>query len=132
MATNIIYDRIFKGLKSVIGGSVVLGTDATTRKPEYFRLHLANSPEQVENFGSSITMLYTVNIDFNTNNSDNQKYLSQAISNALNSLNNNAYYVDGSTYHWHGGNVINSEYGNGDGFDSRIIWTCYHSELKGS
>ena len=136
MAVNIIYDRIFKGLRSVIGPRVIVGNTKAAGSAEYVRLSMAGNPEHIETTGPSRAMLYSVNIDLITNKSSNARYLSQAVSNIIDSLNDNTAYAPDGVHYWINGQVIPSEYGpltDEDGqeiYDARILWTATHTEIK--
>ena len=133
MATNIIYDRILKGLKTIIGNRAIIADSDSPKSSEYTLLSMASSPELIENTGPSISMLYSVNIDIMTNKARKSRYLSQAVSDVLDSLNANPAYTTGGVYYWHDGQVLTSEYGSieEEGYAHRILWTATHTEVKG-
>jgi len=138
MATNIIYDRIFKGLKKVLGRRAIVEGDLAPKSAEFIRLSLESSPELIENTGPTHAMLYSINIDFVTNRARRAKYITQALSNILDLLNEAPAYTTGGVYYWHDAKIITSEYGEAFDdedqklYDSRIVWTCTHTETKGA
>jgi len=136
MATNIIYDRIFKGLKLILGRSAVVEGDRMPHSAEYVRLSLSSNPEMVENTGASYAMAYFVNIDLVTNKANKPKYMTQAIADIMNDLNSHTAYTADSVYYWHTSEILSSE---PDGaldendkqlYAARILWTCTHTEIK--
>jgi hypothetical protein len=136
MATNIIYDKIFKGLQAVLGRNTVVMGDQLPRSAEYVQLSLESEPELIENTGASYAMRYTVNIDLITNRAKKPKYLTQALSDIRNDLNTNTAYSPSGVYHWHDGQTLTSE--TGDALDenekqmyaARIIWAATHTEVR--
>jgi len=136
MAVNIIYDRIFKGLKAVLGKRTVVQGDQLPRVAEYIELSMASMPEHIEVTGPSRAMLYTVNVDLITNKANKPKYMTQAISDIIDNLNDNPAYTTGGVYYWHNGQVIPGEYeGALDDNDkqlyaARILWTATHTEIR--
>ena len=136
MATNIIYDRIFKGLKLILGRRAIIEGDNEPKSSEFIRLSMESSPELIENTGASYAMLYSINIDLVTNRAKRAKYLSQAVSNILNLLNQNTAYDTSGVYYWHDGQVLTSEFGEAYDEDekqvyaARILWTATHTELR--
>jgi len=130
MATNIIYDRIFKGLKILLGRRAIIMGDDAPKSSDYILLSMESSPELIENTGPTTAMLYSVNIDFVTNRAKKAKYITQQLSNIWNILNNNTAYTAKGVYYWHGAETINSEFGEGEGFASRILWTATHTEQR--
>ena len=136
MATNIIYDRIFKGLKLVLGNKAVIRGSDSTRFNEYISLSMAESPGLIENTGASYAMLYSVNIDLITNRANKTKYMSQMLSDVLESLNDNPAYTADGVYYWHDGQILTSEDGeeldedDKQLFAHRILWTATHTEIK--
>ena len=95
MATNIIYDRIFKGLKLVLGNKAVIKGSDSNKFNEYISLSMAESPELIENTGASYAMLYSVNIDLVSNRATKPKYMSQMLSDVIENLNDNPAYTSG-------------------------------------
>ena len=138
MATNIIYNKIFKGLKLILGNRAVVKGDRLPRGAEYIQLSMASMPELIENTGPSISMLYSVNVDLITNRAIKPKYITQAISDIENTLNANPAFTLGSVYYWHDGQILPSEYGEAldenekQMYAARISWTATHTEIKGS
>lgn len=130
MATNIIYDRIFKGLILILGKNTVVADDLGKTSSEYTRLSLESSPEMIENTGPTVSMRYSINIDIITNRAKRSKYITQAVSNILSKLNANPAYNAGGVYYWHDGQIIPGEYGEGEDYASRIVWQATHTEAK--
>jgi broad specificity polyphosphatase/5'/3'-nucleotidase SurE len=136
MATNIIYDRIFKGLKLILGRRAVIEGDLEPKAAEFIRLSTETSPELIENTGASYAMLYSINIDLVTNRAKRPKYITQALANIIRLLNQNTAYTTGGVYYWHDGAIITTEPGtllDEDGqviYAGRILWTATHTELK--
>jgi hypothetical protein len=136
MATNIMYDRIFKGLKLILGRRCIIEGDLEPKSSEIIKLSMESSPELIENTGASYAMLYSINIDLITNRAKRSKYITQAVSNILNSLNQNTAYNVSGAYYWHDGKVITSEYGEALDEDeqqlyaARILWTATHTEQR--
>ncbi len=130
MAVNIIYDRIFKGLKLILGRRAIIEGDTAPKSADYILLSMESSPELIENTGPSIAMLYSVNVDYITNRAKRPKYITQELSNILDKLNSSPAYTSGGVYYWHDGKILTSEYGSGEGYAARILWTATHTELK--
>jgi len=136
MSTNITYDRIFKGLKLILGKNTIIEDDLDKRTAEYVRLSTESSPELIENMGATFAMLYSINIDIVTNKAKRAKYLTQSVSNLLHTLNSNTAYTSGGVYYWHDGRILTSEPGealdeNGkQEYAWRILWTTTHTEAK--
>ena len=130
MATNIIYDRIFKGLKLVLGRRCLIGNDNAPKSADYIVISLESTPELLENTGASFSMLYSVNIDYVTNRAKKAEYITQEMSNIIRKLNDNPAKTTGGVYYWHDGQVLPGEPEEGEGFTRRILWTATHTELK--
>lgn len=138
MATNIMHDIIFNGLKKILGRRVVIDGEPEPKSAEFIRISMESSPELLENTGASYAMLYSVNIDLVTNRARRAKYITQTLSNILEALNQEPAYTSGGVYYWHDGKILTSEYGEAFDendqkiYDGRILWTCTHTEVKGA
>jgi hypothetical protein len=136
MATNIIYDRIFKGLKLILGKSAVVEGDRMPRAAEYIQLSEESYPELIENTGPTTAMLYSINIDLITNRAKKPKYISQQLSNIRNLLNTNTAYTTGGVYYWHNGTILATDPEravdeNGQEiYAARLLWTATHTEQR--
>ena len=135
MATNIIYDRIFKGLKAILKSKnrvFVRGEKVPTRSNEFVRLSLESSPFQIENTGPTSAMRYTVYVDFITNHRENTRYVTQSIADISDILNDNPCYSSGGVYYWHDGVIQESEFGpaDEDEYAARLVWSATHTEIK--
>ena len=136
MATNIVYDRIFKGLKLILGRRAVIEGDLEPKAAEFIRLSVESSPELIENTGASYAMLYSINIDLVTNRAKKPKYITQALANISRLLNQNTAYTASSVYYWHDGAIEGTEPGlalDDEGkelYAGRILWTATHTEIK--
>ena len=136
MAVNIIYDKIFAGLKIVLGRHTVVEDDLAPKSSEYIRLSKEAEPELLENAGGSFSMLYSVNIDLITNQAKRAKYITQAMSNIVRLLNDNPAKTTDGVYYWHDGQMLSSD--PGPAFDEedkqmyagRILWQATHTEIK--
>jgi hypothetical protein len=136
MATNIIYDRIFKGLKLILGRRAIVRRDDAPKSADYILLSMESSPELLENTGATFAMRYAVNIDFITNRAKKSQYITQEISNILFKLNSNPAYTVGDVYYWHDMAIEDSDFGellddnDRQIYAGRILWTATHTECK--
>jgi len=136
MATNIVYDRIFKGLKLVLGRSAVIDGDLEPKAAEFIRLSQESYPELIENTGASYAMLYSINIDLVTNRAKRPKYITQALANISRLLNQNTAKTTSGIYYWHDGAILTTEPSlalDDDGkelYAGRILWTATHTEQR--
>ena len=136
MSTNITYDRIYKGLKLVLGKNTVIMNEVDSKASEYVRLSVETSPELLENTGPTFAMRYFINIDIVMNRAKRAKYVTQAVSNVLHKLNSNPAYTANGVYYWHDMAILTSEAGeelDEDGkalYAWRILWTATHTECK--
>jgi len=134
VATNIIYNRIFAGLKALLKGKnrvYIKGEKVPTRAAEYVRLSLESSPFQIENTGAAVSMRYTVYLDFITNHIENTRYVTQAIHDIEDVLKDNPYYKPSGVYYWHDGAILESEFGpvEDDEYAARIVWSTTNTEV---
>ena len=136
MATNILYDRIYAGLRLILGKNTVILNEPDSKSSEYARLSIESSPELLENTGPTFSMRYSVNIDIIMNRAKRSKYVTQAVTNVLHKLNSNPAYTAGGVYYWHDMEILPSEPGSAlddDGkelYAWRILWTATHTEPK--
>ena len=136
MATNIIYDRIFKGLKLVLGRRTIVRRDDAPKSSDYILLSMESSPTLIENMGASFAMRYSVNIDFITNRAKKSQYITQQISNLLRLLNDNPAKTTSGIYYWHDMAIEDTDFGelldedDRQIYAGRILWTATHTEIK--
>ena len=131
MDTNILYDRIYKGLKMILGRRVIIEGDNEPKAAEFIKLSEGSGAELLENTGASYAMSYSINIDLVTNRAKRSKYITRAVSNIIRALNENTALTSGGIYYWHDGHVSSGESVDDD-YAARINWTATHTEIKES
>jgi hypothetical protein len=77
-------------------------------------------------------MRYTVYVDFITNHQENIRYVTQAVADITDLLNDNPHYTSGGVYYWHDGVIQESEFGptEEDEYAARLVWSATHTEIK--